>query len=121
MSKQSAQNFLQLAVAGKVKEAYDKYIHRDFKHHNAWYKGDAVSLMKGMAESAVNDPDKQFTIYHVVEENDTVMTHSHLKQNPQDRGMAVVHIFRFSDDKIIELWDVIMPVPEVVVNENGLF
>lgn len=36
-------------------------------------------------------------------------------------GAAVVHIFRFDDDRIVELWDIGQAVPEASVNENGMF
>jgi hypothetical protein len=29
-----AESFLALASSGRVREAYDKYIHPDFRHHN---------------------------------------------------------------------------------------
>jgi predicted SnoaL-like aldol condensation-catalyzing enzyme len=35
--------------------------------------------------------------------------------------MAVMHIMRFENDKIAELWDFGQPVPKDMVNENGMF
>ncbi len=32
--------FLKMASDGKVREAYEKYVHSDFVHHNAYFKGD---------------------------------------------------------------------------------
>ncbi len=46
---------------------------------------------------------------------------SHVRQKAGDRGVAVVHIFRFEAGRIVELWDVGQPVPEETVNENGMF
>ncbi len=45
--KRIATSFLQLVVSGKVQEAYSNYISEDFRHHNAYFPGDANSLMKG--------------------------------------------------------------------------
>jgi predicted SnoaL-like aldol condensation-catalyzing enzyme len=47
--------------------------------------------------------------------------HSRVRQNPQDRGGAVVHIFRFNDNQIEELWDIGQAEPEDMVNEHGQF
>jgi predicted SnoaL-like aldol condensation-catalyzing enzyme len=48
-----------------------------------------------------------------------VITHSLVvKQNME---IAVVHIFRFSGDKIVELWDLGQPIEKNSPNENGLF
>jgi uncharacterized protein YndB with AHSA1/START domain len=44
-----------------------------------------------------------------------------VKQNPQDRGAAVFHIFRFDGNHVVEMWDLGQPVPENMPNENGMF
>jgi hypothetical protein len=38
-----------------------------------------------------------------------------------DRGAALVHVFRFEGDRIAELWDIGQPVPEHSVNAAGMF
>lgn len=41
----------------------------------------------------------------MLEDGDTVMTHSLVtRQDPKAADVAVVHIFRFEDDRIAELW-----------------
>jgi predicted SnoaL-like aldol condensation-catalyzing enzyme len=44
-----------------------------------------------------------------------------VKQNPQDRGAAVMHIFRFDGNQVVEMWDLGQPIPENMPNENGMF
>ena len=56
-----------------------------------------------------------------LEDGDRVATVSHVRQNPQDRGGVVVHVFRFEGKRIAELWDVGQAIPEQMVNENGMF
>ena len=34
---------------------------------------------------------------------------------------AVVHIFRFEQDRVVELWDLGQPISKDSPNENGLF
>jgi predicted SnoaL-like aldol condensation-catalyzing enzyme len=119
--KEQAVSFLQLVASGKVREAYQKYIGPEFCHHNAYFPGDAESLMLAMEENAVVSPNKVFEVKRIIEENDLVVVHSHLKQKPEDLGVAVVHICRFKNDKIVELWDLGQPIPENSPNENGMF
>ena len=38
-----------------------------------------------------------------------------------ERGFAVVHIFRFDGDRIVELWDLAQEVPDHSPNANGMF
>lgn len=93
----------------------------NFLHHNPYFRGDADSLMFAMEENASQNPDKSFEVKLAIEEGDYVAVHSHVKQNPEDLGAAVVHIFRYQDGRIVELWDLGQPVPENSPNENGIF
>jgi predicted SnoaL-like aldol condensation-catalyzing enzyme len=44
-----------------------------------------------------------------------------VRLKPGDLGVALVHIFRFADGRIVELWDVGQPVPEESPNQYGMF
>lgn len=119
--KEKAVSFLQLAASQEVREAYDRYTGPDFRHHNPFFRGDADSLMLAMEENAIKNPQKVLEVKRVIEDGDIVAVHSHVKQNQDDIGVAVVHIFRFHNDLIVELWDVGQPIPENSPNENGVF
>lgn len=119
--KEKAASFLQLVASGEVREAYRKYISPDFRHHNPFFQGDADSLMLAMEENAAENPNKILEVKRVIEEGNLVAVHSYVKQKQDDQGAAVVHIFRFQNNFIIELWDVGQPIPENSPNENGVF
>ncbi len=120
-NKERAVSFLQLVAGGKVKEAYNSHVGLSFSHHNPFFPGDTNSLMTAMEENAFNNPNKTFEVKHAIEERNLVVVHSHVKQKPEDLGAAVVHIFRFQDNRIVELWDIGQPIPEKSPNENGIF
>jgi len=120
-NKEKAVSFLQLVASGRVREAYQRHISPDFRHHNPFFPGDADSLMLAMEESATQNPHKTLEVKLAIEENETVVVHSHVKQNPNDLGGAVVHIFRFQDDRVVELWDIGQSIPENSPNKNGMF
>jgi predicted SnoaL-like aldol condensation-catalyzing enzyme len=120
--KHAAVDFLELAASGKVDEAYRRYVGPGFRHHNPFFPGDAGSLMRGMRENALANPGKVCEVKMALEEADRVAVFSHVRQHPDDRGAAVVHIFRFDDDgRIVEFWDVGQPLPEQSANDNGMF
>ena len=119
--KQIATDFLMLASKGNSIEAFSKYVDKNFKHHNIYFKGDGESLMIAMEENAKKNPGKIFEIKRSLQDGNLVAVHSYVRQKPGDPGAAVVHIFRFEDDKIAELWDLGQPVPLETVNENGIF
>lgn len=119
--KYIAQEFLKLAANGHSHEAFRLYVGKNFKHHNAYFKGDAETLMLAMDESSRKNPYKTFKIHHALRDGDMVAVHSHVKQNSTDLGAAVVHLFKFESDKIIELWDLGQSIPKDIKNENGMF
>lgn len=119
--KEKAVSFLQLVAAGKIREAYESYIDPRFRHHNPYFPGDAESLMLAMEENASLSPHKVLTVKLALQEGELVTVYSHIKQHPDDLGFAVVHIFRFQDQQIVELWDIGQQIPEESPNENGMF
>jgi predicted SnoaL-like aldol condensation-catalyzing enzyme len=120
-NKERAMDFLHLASSGQVRQAYQKYVGPGFRHHNPYFKGDAESLMVAMEENAVKNPNKVFEIKRALQEGDLVAVHSRVRQNRDDAGAAVVHIFKFDGNVISELWDVGQPVKTDSPNENGMF
>jgi predicted SnoaL-like aldol condensation-catalyzing enzyme len=121
MNKEAAISFLTLVTAGKIQEAYARHVAPTFKHHNAFYKGDAESLKKGMEENELQFPGKIFKVHHALAEGDLVCTHSHVKLKSGELEFAVVHVFRFEGGKIVELWDVGQQIPADSLNANGMF
>lgn len=119
--KDAAVSFLRLVVEGKIREAYTAYVDPGMRHHNVYFPGDAASLERGMEENQALFPHKVFDVKQALEDVDRVAVHSRIRMDPEDRGHAVVHIFRFAGDRIVEMWDIIQPVPEDSPNENGMF
>jgi predicted SnoaL-like aldol condensation-catalyzing enzyme len=119
--KEIASDFLNLAAKGESRKAFNLYVHKNFKHHNAYFKGDAETIMVAMEESAKANPNKTFEIKRVLNDGNFIAAHSFIKQSPNELGWAVVHIFRFEEDKIIEMWDLGQALPEEIINENGMF
>ena len=119
--KKLAQEFLRLAASGKVREAFDGYIAPGFHHHNPFFPGDAKSLAAAMEENAAQNPNKRLDVFRSIEEGDLVTVHSRVRHTTDGPAHAVVHIFRFHGDRIIEMWDVAQEEPRESVNENGMF
>ena len=119
--KEIGKEFLMLCASGNPQMAFNLYAHKNFKHHNPFFKGDADSLMIAMDESAKENPNRIFEIKHILMDGDLVAYHSFIQQTQSDIGLAVVHILKFSDNKIIEMWDMHQPIPDNMVNENGMF
>ena len=94
----------------------DPYI----QHHPRLEDGrDAViALFRARAKKY---PEYSARIVRSAANGDLVWLHMHVKRTPEERGGAVVNIFRMKDGKMVEHWGVGMPVPETSKNDNGMF
>lgn len=119
--REIAVSFLTLAATGKVREAYSKYVSPNFRHHNAYFRGDRESLLLAMVESAAQNPDTKIETKLTLEDSNLVATYSCVQHKPADLGIAVVHIFRFENGRIVELWDLGQAIQQNSPNENGMF
>ena len=120
-NKDSAISFLNLAASGKVREAYSKFVGAGFRHHNPFFEGSAEALMAGVEENALQNPNRVLEVKRAIAEGELVAVHSHVRQNPEDLGAAVVHIFRFENGRIVELWDLGQPLPAQSPNQYGMY
>lgn len=114
-----ALDFLNRIIAGDIRPAYEDYTAPGFKHHNAYFPGDADSLCNGMQDNHEHFPNKIFKIKQAIAEGPIVAVHSLLKFTPEHAGIAVVHLFRFEGDRIAEFWDVAQVLPDESPNKNG--
>lgn len=120
-NRQSAIAFLNLVVAGKISEAYETHVSPQMRHHTPPFAGDAASLQEAMEENHRAHPNKILDVQRTIAEGELVAVHSRIRMSKDDAGMAVVHLLRFQEGKIVELWSVGQPVPEDSPNENGMF
>jgi predicted SnoaL-like aldol condensation-catalyzing enzyme len=119
--KEAAVSFLRLVVEGKIRQAYATHVSPGMRHHNGAFAGDAESLERAMEESQAFYPRKSLEIRQVIAVGETVAVHSHLLLREAEPGLAVVHIFRFENGRIVEMWDIGQPIPERSPNSNGIF
>jgi predicted SnoaL-like aldol condensation-catalyzing enzyme len=119
--KEAAVSFLRLVSSGKVREAFARYVGAGFRHHNPYFPGDAASLMAGMEENAARFPHKVFEPLRALEDGDLAAVHSRVRLAPGEPDIALVHIFRFAGDRVVEAWDLAQQAPQDSPNENGGF
>ncbi len=118
-TKDIAVEFLQLVVAGRIDEAYQKHVDMAGKHHNPFFPAGFLALKKAMQENHIQFPGKQYTVKNALGDGDLVAAHGRIIPRPGEKGMVVVHLFRFQGDKIVELWDCGQPVPADSPNQDG--
>ena len=103
--------------------AAERYISpTTYIQHNPHVPNGRDAFVKAFTGIFQQNPQRQSVIKAAIAEGDLVALHVFSTNNPQDRGSAIVDIFRFdASGKIVEHWDVIQPVPEKTASGNGMF
>ena len=110
-----------LFVQHKVDQAVDTYFDPGYIQHNPMAATGAEPMRNFFKSFYAGNPQASVKVSQVLADGDLVAVHYLTKFKPEDRGLAVVDIFRVANGKIVEHWDVVQPVPEKSANTNGMF
>ena len=119
-NKTTAVDFLEMIIAGKIDEAYEKYVDMSGKHHNLFTPTGLEALREGMKGADKQFPDATFVVQHVLGDGDLVAVHSHLTMS-KEIDLTAIHLLRFKDGKIVEFWDIAQDIPVESPNIDGAF
>ena len=120
-NREIAVDFLNRAARGEARDAMRRYAAPDFVHHNPWFAPDAESLASAMDANAREHPQKELHVQRTIAEGPLVVVHASVQHDPGQQPAAVVHIFRFEDGQIRELWDIGQEGREDSPNTAGMF
>lgn len=102
-------------------EAAKKYMGKKYIQHNP-YMSDGVEAFREYFKGFFEEhPKTRVDIKRVIAEGDLVVLHLLQKIDDEDRGRAMVEIFRVEDGKIVEHWGVTQAVPARAANRNTMF
>jgi len=105
----------------KVAEAFEQYADPTYIQHNPMAATGAQPAIDFLGPYLEGMPEASAEIKRVIAEGDLVAIHNNPKMNAEDRGRAVVDIFRLENGKVVEHWDVVQDVPEKSANDNTMF
>ena len=74
-----------------------------------------------MEANAKQFPDKRLDVQRTVAEGNLVTVHSRVRLTSAGPDISVVHLFRFEEGRIAELWDLGVAASADMVNGAGLF
>src|SRR5215213_9769581 len=121
-NKQTVMGFYTVAFNDKQPaEAVARYVGSQYIQHNPLAGDGAEAFIQFVTGFLAQVPQLSVEIKRTIAEGDFVVTHCLLKMSPEDRGTAVMDIFRLEGGKIVEHWDVLQPVPETAANDNTMF
>ena len=105
----------------QVEAAVKQYIGKEYIQHNPHVGDGTAPFVAYFVPYFQQNPQARSDIKRVIVQGDLVVLHVLSREHPQDRGTAVVDIFRVKDGKIVEHWDVQQAVPEDAANSNTMF
>lgn len=121
-NKEIVAAFYDAAINDKDFTKASQYLGDEYIQHNP-IAADGPDGLKAFLDFAkANMADFKIEIKRILADGNFVMVHVHATNGPDDRGSAVMDIFRLSEDgKVVEHWDVLQAIPEESMNDNGMF
>jgi predicted SnoaL-like aldol condensation-catalyzing enzyme len=121
INKETVIAFYDAAINDKDFEAASAYLGDQYIQHNP-LAADGPEGLKAFLEFAKGNMSTfEVEFKRVLADGDFVVVHAHAKASPDDRGSAVMDIFRLENGKVVEHWDVIQQIPETAQNDNTMF
>ena len=113
--------FYEAAINQRDAELALRFLGDRYIQHNP-LAPDGATGVRGLIEMLKTKfPQGRSEIKRTIAEGELVMLHVHARGTPDDRGRAIVDIFRLENGKIVEHWDVAQDIPEKMPHNNGMF
>jgi len=121
-NKTTVRDFYNLAMnLKKPEEAVAKFMGPYYRQHNPGAGDGPGPFIAFVKEFVRAFPTLHFNFKRLIAEGDLVVVHSHLVRHKDDKGVAVMDIFRLENGRVVEHWDVLQDVPEKAANSNTMF
>lgn len=118
-NKKLVTDFYQEVVGNKNVQAIDKYIADDYIQHNPVLSDGKKALKEALTAWYKAAPKETIDVHHLSAEGNLVYIHTKSKEH--GKIVSIIDIFRIGNNKIVEHWDVIQPVPEKSANPHPMF
>lgn len=108
-------------IKGEVRHAFETWVDPGYIQHNPYAATGRDAAIAFLEPFMKANPGHKAEIKRILADGNMVMVHTHSRMKPEERGSAVVDIFRVKGCKVMEHWDVLQVVPETSANQNTMF
>lgn len=108
----------------RLTDAFRAWVAPDYIQHDPRSPTGRDGTIEALEEHMARHPRMTHDVKRVIYGDDgMVAVHYHFRRTPDDRGSAVVDIYRIENGYLVEHWDVIQPIPDPATfrNDNGMF
>jgi predicted SnoaL-like aldol condensation-catalyzing enzyme len=105
-------------AAGNI-EVLRTLLREDFVEHSPGNPSGRDAFIEFIATAPVTGA--KLDLKRVIADGEYVVMHYHMITPEDERGVAVVDIWRLVDGQITEHWDVVQPVPDASETPHGMF
>lgn len=102
-------------------EAAAQVVAEAYRQHNPQVPDGKAPFVGYFTGFFRENPQSRMAVKRSAADGDLVWIHAHATNGAEDRGQAVVDIFRVEAGRIVEHWDVIQSVPAPSANTNTMF
>ena len=120
-NKSLVMRFLNEFMIGHNIKVLDELLGPTYTQHNPGLGHGKDELIKFFQDFWKIHPRPGYYLKRILAENDLVAIHYHFQPDPDEKGHAIVDIFRIEDGKLAEHWDVCQDMPEKSLNDSPMF
>lgn len=105
----------------QVDEGAARCLGPTYRQHNPGVADGKAAFIASFKTFFAAHPGSTFEVKRMFGEVDFVTVHAHWKLDAADVGSAVMDIFRLENQRIVEHWDVVQPIPAQMAHANTMF
>lgn len=98
-----------------------KILAEDYIQHSPHSPNGKAPFVERFGKMFKDHPQAKVQVVRSASDGDLVWLQVHATANPDDKGQAVLEIFRVKDGMIVEHWGIVQAVPDVSANKNTMF
>ena len=123
--REAADRFIEVFYnQNRLVDAFREWVHPDYIQHDPNSATGRDGTIEALDAHMKRSPSMSHDIKRVIYgEDGLVAVHYHFRRSPEERGSAVVDLFRIEGGYLVEHWDIIQPIPDPATaqNSNGMF
>lgn len=121
-AKALVRDFLETVfVRHDIDAGFARCIGPTYRQHNPGVPDGVEGFKQHFHAYFAAHPQAGLEIRRLFCEDDHVTVHLRWFTGPDDRGSAVMDIFRLEHGRIVEHWDVMQPIPAQCAHDNTMF